>query len=130
MDRNHRRRFSGTGGICCWKVEQGEFFSEIDVRSADRVIVLGKTVADKLFAGVDPIGQMIRVRNLPFRVIGVLAPKGQSMVGQDQDDTAVMPYTTVQRKLLGQQIPSISQAMVSSVSQEASSVTQRQIIDL
>src|SRR5215472_3478049 len=113
-----------------WKVETGEFFADTDVRSADRVIVLGKTVADKLFSGVDPIGQMIRVRNLPFRVVGVLAAKGQSMVGQDQDDTAVVPYTTAQRKLLGQQIPSINQAMVSAVSQQASSVTQRQITEL
>src|SRR5213593_2601448 len=113
-----------------WKVEQGEFFTEIDVRSADRVIVLGKTAADKLFPGLDPVGQMIRVRNLPFRVVGVLAAKGQSMVGQDQDDTAVMPYTSVQRKLLGQQIPSVNQAMVSSVSQQASGVTQSQIADL
>jgi putative ABC transport system permease protein len=117
-------------GIRNWPIDQGEFFTDADVRSASRVIVLGKTVADKLFPGLDPVGQTIRVRNLPFRVVGVLSAKGQSMVGQDQDDTAVMPYTTVQRKLLGQQIPSISQAMVSSISQEASSVTQRQIIEL
>src|SRR5437588_9547256 len=113
-----------------WKVERGEFFLDTDVRSAERVIVLGKTVADKLFSGVDPIGQMIRVRNLPFRVIGVLTAKGQSMVGQDQDDTAVVPYTTSQRKLLGQQIPSINQAMVSAVSPEASAVTQKQVSEL
>ena len=113
-----------------WKVEQGEFFTDADVRSASRVVVLGKTVSEKLFPGIDPIGQTIRVRNLPFRVVGVLAAKGQSMVGQDQDDTAVMPYTTVQRKLLGQQIPSINQAMVSSVSQQASAVTQTQIAEL
>ena len=66
-----------------------------------RVIVLGKTVADKLFPGIDPIGETIRVRNLPFRVVGVLEAKGQSMVGQDQDDTAIMPYTTVQTKAAG-----------------------------
>src|SRR5437870_3327943 len=113
-----------------WKVERGEFFTDLDVRSANRVIVLGKTTADKLFSGVDPVGQMIRVRNLPFRVVGVLAAKGQSMVGQDQDDTAVVPYTTAQRKLLGQQIPSIGSAMVSSISQEATSTTQRQIAEL
>jgi putative ABC transport system permease protein len=113
--------------IRTWKVEQGEFFTDADVRSASRVIVLGKTVAEKLFAGVDPIGETIRVRNLPFRVVGVLSAKGQSMVGQDQDDTAVMPYTTVQRKLLGQQIPSINQAMVSAVSQQATTITQQQI---
>ena len=113
-----------------WNVEEGEFFSEGDVLSASRVVVLGKSVADKLFPGLDPIGQTIRVRNLPFRVIGVLGAKGQSMVGQDQDDTAIMPYTTVQRKLLGQQIPSINQAMVSSISQEATAVTQSQITEL
>ena len=113
-----------------WKVEKGEFFSDLHVRSADRVIVLGKTVADKLFSGVDPVGQMIRVRNLPFRVVGVLAAKGQSMVGQDQDDTAVVPYTTAQRKLLGQQIPSINQAMISAISPEASAVTEKQVAEL
>ena len=113
-----------------WNVERGEFFTDLDVRSADRVVVLGKTVADKLFAGIDPVGQMIRIRNLPFRVIGVLAPKGQSMVGQDQDDTAVVPYTTVQKKLLAQQIPSIHQAMLSSVSAQASAVTEKQVSEL
>jgi len=116
--------------IRSWKVEQGDFFTDADVRSAARVIVLGKSVAEKLFPGLDPIGETIRVRNLPFRVVGVLAAKGQSMVGQDQDDTAVIPYTTAQRKLLGQQIPSINQAMVSSISQEATGVTQRQITEL
>jgi putative ABC transport system permease protein len=116
--------------IRSWKVEQGDFFTDADIRSAARVIVLGKSVADKLFPGIDPIGESIRVRNLPFRVVGVLAAKGQSMVGQDQDDTAVIPYTTAQRKLLGQQIPSINQAMVSAISQEATGVTQRQITDL
>src|SRR5215475_5051984 len=113
-----------------WKVDRGEFFTDADVRTAERVIVLGKTVSDKLFPGTDPIGKIIRVRSLPFRVVGVLAAKGQSLVGQDQDDTAVIPYTTAQRKLLGQQIPSINQAMVSAVSQQATSVTQRQITDL
>jgi putative ABC transport system permease protein len=113
-----------------WKVDQGEFFTESDVRSAARVIVLGKSVAEKLFPGLDPVGETIRVGNLPFRVVGVLAEKGQSMVGQDQDDTAVIPYTTAQRKLLGQQIPSINQAMVSSISEQASAVTQRQITEL
>jgi putative ABC transport system permease protein len=113
-----------------WTVDKGEFFAENDVRTAERVIVLGKSVADKLFGGSDPIGQMIRVRNLPFRVVGVLTAKGQSMVGQDQDDTAVMPYTTVQRKLLGQQIPSINQAMISSISEAASTVTEKQIAEL
>jgi len=113
-----------------WELSEGEFFTAGDVRSAARVIVLGHSVSQELFQGGDPIGQSIRVRNLPFRVIGVLAEKGGSSVGQDQDDTAVTPYTTVQRKLLGQQIPSVSMAMVSAISQEASEVTQSQIISL
>src|SRR5205085_244559 len=110
--------------IRSWKVEQGDFFTDADVRSAARVIVLGKSVAEKLFPGVAPVGETIRVRSRPFRVVGVLAAKGQSMVGQDQDDTAVVPYTTAQRKLLGQQIPSINHAMVSAISQQATGVTQ------
>jgi putative ABC transport system permease protein len=113
-----------------WKVQQGEFFNEADVVSGSRVIVLGKTVADKLFPGMDPVGQTIRVRNLPFRVAGVLEAKGQSMVGQDQDDTAIVPYTTVQRKLAGRTIPAISQAMVTGVSEAGSKLAQNQITDL
>jgi putative ABC transport system permease protein len=116
--------------IRTWKVGEGEFFTDADVRSAARVIVLGKSVAEKLFPGLDPIGETIRVRNLPFRVVGVLTEKGQSMVGQDHDDVAIVPYTTAERKLLGRQILSINQAMVSAISQEASGVTQRQITDL
>ena len=113
-----------------WKVQQGEFFNEADVVSGWRVIVLGKTVAEKLFPGMDPVGQSIRVRNLPFRVAGVLEAKGQSMVGQDQDDTAIVPYTTVQRKLAGRTIPAISQAMVTGVSEAGSKLAQNQITDL
>src|SRR5215470_12210333 len=98
--------------IRSWKVEKGDFFTDADVRSAARVIVLGKTVAERLFPGIDPIGETIRVRNLPFRVVGVLSEKGQSMVGQDQDDVAIVPYTTAQRKLQARQIMSINQAMI------------------
>ncbi|HEY2380359.1 MAG TPA: ABC transporter permease, partial [Terriglobia bacterium] len=65
-----------------WKIARGDFFTDVDIRTAERVVVLGKTVADKLFPGADPIGQIVRVRNLPFRVVGVLDAKGQSMVGQ------------------------------------------------
>ena len=81
-------------------VSSGEFFTGADVRSAARVAVIGQTVADELFGGMDSIGQTIRVRNLPFRVVGVLAAKGQSSFGQDQDDTVLIPYTTAMKKLL------------------------------
>src|SRR4051812_31772982 len=81
-------------------VAAGEFFSEADVTSASRVAVIGQTVANQLFGGMDPVGQTIRVRNLPFRIVGVLEAKGQSQWGQDQDDTLLMPYTTAMKKLL------------------------------
>jgi putative ABC transport system permease protein len=81
-------------------VASGAFFSESDVRSAARVAVIGRTVADQLLLGPESVGQTIRVRNLPFRVVGVLEAKGQSSFGQDQDDTVLIPYTTAMKKLL------------------------------
>ena len=87
--------------IRSWVVEQGSFFSPQDVASSAKVAVLGSTVNEQLFGpDADPIGQIIRVRNQPFRVIGVMASKGQGM-GEDMDDQALTPYTTVQKKLLG-----------------------------
>ena len=114
--------------IRLWQVESGEFFNENDVKSGARVAVLGKTVADNLFAGMDPIGQTLRVRNLPFRVIGVLASKGQSQFGQDQDDTVLIPYTAAQKKLLS--ITHVPMAMVSAVSADATFTAERQITEL
>ncbi|HEV8131694.1 MAG TPA: ABC transporter permease [Acidobacteriota bacterium] len=111
-----------------WPVASGDFFTEGDVRTASRVCVLGKTVADNLFAGLDPVGQTLRIRNLPFRVVGVLAAKGQSQYGQDQDDTVIIPYTTAQKKLL--QISYISNAMISAISAAATFTAERQITDL
>ena len=83
-----------------WPLAQGNFFTDTEVRTAARVIVLGQTVADNLFQGTDPVGQIIRVRNLPFRVAGVLSKKGQSMFGQDQDNIAMMPYTTDRKSVV------------------------------
>jgi putative ABC transport system permease protein len=113
-----------------WNMDAGEFFNEGDVRSASRVIVLGKTVADQLFQGIDPIGQTVRVRNLPFRVVGVLAAKGQSAMGQDQDDLAVVPYTTAQKKLRSSALLWIDNAMVATGSALASRVAETQITEL
>ena len=88
--------------IKSWPMASGSFFTPADVTSAAKVAVIGKTVADMLFGeGVEPIGQVIRVRNQPFKVIGVMGPKGQSGVGQDQDDVIFTPYTTVQKKFRG-----------------------------
>ena len=133
-DQNWYTQVQGTNeefqAIRDWSIQNGDFFSAGDVRSAARVIVLGKTVADNLFLGVNPIGQMVRVRNLPFRVVGILAAKGQSGMGQDQDDTSVMPFTTVQKKLIGQSILHINAAMISCVSPKATYLAEKQITDL
>jgi putative ABC transport system permease protein len=111
-----------------WTVQSGEFFTETDVRTAARVIVLGQTIADNLFPGMDPVGQTVRVMNLPFRVVGVMARKGQDPQGRDQDDTALAPYTTVQKKILGS--PRLQIAYVSAISQDATYTAQTQITDL
>jgi putative ABC transport system permease protein len=114
--------------IRAWSVASGEFFTEGDVRTAARVCVIGKTIVDNLFAGGDPIGQTMRIRNLPFRVIGVLSTKGQNQMGQDQDDTVLVPYTTAQKKMLS--ITHIHQIMVSAISPAATFTAEKQISDL
>jgi putative ABC transport system permease protein len=111
-----------------WTVADGDFFTEADVRAAGRVIVIGQTIADNLFPGADPVGQTVRVSNMPFRVVGVMARKGQDPQGRDQDDTALAPYTAVQKKLLGN--TRVQVAYVSAVSQDATYTAQAQITDL
>ena len=82
-----------------WEIASGENFNDLDVRSAAKVCVIGATVADQLFPESDPVGQMLRIRNLPFRVVGVLAPKGFNTFGQDQDDTVMVPYTSAMKRV-------------------------------
>jgi putative ABC transport system permease protein len=111
-----------------WPVASGAFFTDADVRTAARVIVIGQTLGDNLFPGTDPIGQDIRVMSLPFRIVGVMARKGQDPQGRDQDDVAFAPYTTVQKKILGRDRVQI--AYVSAISQDATYTAQSQITDL
>jgi putative ABC transport system permease protein len=111
-----------------WPVQSGSFFTDADVRTAARVIVIGQTLGDSLFPGTDPVGQDIRVLNLPFRIVGVMARKGQDPQGRDQDDVAFAPYTTVQKKILGRD--RIQIAYVSAISQDATYTAQSQITDL
>jgi putative ABC transport system permease protein len=106
-------------------VASGDFFRETDVRSSARVAVIGQTIVDQVFGGADPVGQTIRVRNLPFRVIGVLAARGQSQWGQDQDDTIVIPYTTAMKKLL-----STTQVQTAYVSAVSESTTAQAVVDI
>ncbi len=84
-----------------WPFAEGAPFSAQDVRSAAKVAVIGKTVATTLFGAEDPLGQVIRVRNVPFVIVGVLAPKGLSLMGQDQDDVVILPYTSAMKRITG-----------------------------
>jgi len=111
-----------------WTIQSGEFFTDSDVRSAARVIVIGQTIVDNLFYGSDPVGQYVRVSDMPFRVVGVLGRKGQDPQGRDQDDVAFAPYTTVQKKILG--TTRIQVAYVSAISADSTYTAQLQITDL
>jgi len=84
-----------------WDLAEGAMFTEADVRSAAKVCILGKTTADKLFPDEDPLGKVIRIKNVPVTVLGVLKAKGVSMMGSDQDDLVITPYTTGMKRLAG-----------------------------
>jgi len=84
-----------------WPLTSGEFFSNADVRAQNKVCVIGRTIVKNLFANEDPVGQLLRVRNVPFKIIGVLKEKGQGAFGQDQDDLLMAPYSTVLYRLGG-----------------------------
>jgi putative ABC transport system permease protein len=115
--------------IRTWPFAEGSSFSRDDVAMAANVAVIGETVRKNLFGATDPIGQTIRISNLPFRVVGVLLPKGTSAaMGQDQDDIIVVPITTLQKKITGQDW--LRWIMVSATSREASYTAQQQITAL
>ncbi|MBX9638121.1 MAG: ABC transporter permease [Nitrosomonas sp.] len=88
-----------------WKIESGTIFTESDLRSAARVVVLGSVTAKNLFGDEDPVGKTIRITNRPFLVVGVLMAKGQSLTGRDQDDNVLIPITTSERQITGNQFP-------------------------
>jgi putative ABC transport system permease protein len=100
-----------------WPMQSGEFFIQRDVVGIAKVCVIGQTVANQLFPDEDPIGQQLRVKNIPFRVIGVLTKKGANLVGQDQDDIVLMPYTTVRKRLEGSAFANVGVALVSARSE-------------
>jgi putative ABC transport system permease protein len=114
-----------------WDVESGFAFTESDVRAATRVVLLGRTVARNLFGELDPVGKTIRIKQSPFLVIGVLAAKGQSLDGRDQDDTAFIPVTTAQTRVFGTQFPgSVRFIVAQAVSAEAMLAAEREITQL
>jgi len=108
-----------------WQTSAGDFFAPEDVTSMRKVAVLGKTVADQLFPGADPVGQQIQIRNVPFQVMGVLAPKGQTASGSDSDDVVLIPYTTAQTALSGRTF--IPQILASTASEGDVAAAQEEI---
>ena len=120
-DQNWATSVQGVGPsyptIRAWAVAKGLFFTEEDVKAATKVAVLGQTVVDNLFVDANPIGQIIRMKGVPFRVLGVLDKKGGSAMGQDQDDLICVPYTTAQKRLMG--VTYIGNIIVSAVSPQA-----------
>ncbi|MFO0876829.1 MAG: ABC transporter permease [Gemmataceae bacterium] len=110
-----------------WPMGAGDFISERDVGGASKVCVLGYTVAMQLFPGTDPIGQQVRIKNIPFRVVGVLEKKGANLVGSDQDDIVLMPFTTVQKRLQGSTFFNLNVIMVSARSEELSRQAEQEI---
>ncbi len=108
-----------------WSTESGVFFGPADVRAMRKVAVLGRTVAANLFPGEDPVGRQIRIRQVPFEVVGVLAAKGQTAEGRDQDDVVIAPYTTVQNRLSGRMF--IAQILASTSSPDEIPAAQREI---
>jgi putative ABC transport system permease protein len=111
-----------------WQTSSGDFFTENDLRGMRKVALIGQTVADNLFPGVDPVGSQIQIRNEPFDIVGVLVKKGQNAVGQDQDDVVIMPYTTAQTRLSGN--TRIWQILVSATSQQDITAAQQEATEI
>src|ERR1043166_8454048 len=111
-----------------WEIAEGRFIHEGDIESAAKVAVIGQTVVTNLFGNDNPVDGVIRIRNIPFRVVGVLAPKGQSAQGTDQDDTIIIPYTTMQKRLM--RITYVQTILIKAVSAERVQEAQEQITSL
>ncbi len=111
-----------------WKIDSGRFFTEGEAKGGAKVVVLGATAAKNLFGGEDPVGKILRIRNVPMEVIGVLAPKGQTPWGQDQDDTAFVPLLTAQRRLFRRTTAnSVQRITVSAIDGDSVSEAEREV---
>ena len=108
-----------------WVVSDGRFISDADVESTAKVALVGQTVAKNLFGDESPLDTIIRIKKIPFRIIGVLGPKGQTGFGNDQDDTIMIPYTTMEKRILG--VTYVQQIVVSAVSADQTQQVQDQI---
>ena len=114
--------------IRSWNLVDGAMFTDQDVRSLAKVAVIGKTVADQLFPNMDPVGQTLRVREIPFKIVGVLEAKGFNLFGQDQDDVVIIPYTSHMRRVSRSTF--VGSILVQAASAEAISRVQRDITNL
>ncbi len=114
-----------------WEIANGASFSEADLRSGARLAILGQITAYNLFGNEDPVGKNIRIANRPFTVIGILAVKGQSLSGRDQDDNVFIPLTTAQRQILGNQFPgSVNYTLVQAKSADSMEAAEAEITRL
>src|SRR6266571_2037681 len=111
-----------------WPITTGSSFTGQDVRSANKVAVIGKTIAEQLYPGEDPIGQIVRIRNVPFTIVGMLLPKGLSVQGQDQDDLIIIPYTSAMKRV--QRVTTVRSINVQTASPVLLNPVQQQIIEL
>ncbi len=110
-----------------WPVRFGGFFTESDVSAAAKVCVVGQTVVEKLFQTTNPMGQTVRIKKIPLEIIGVLEPKGANLVGEDQDNVVLIPYTTVRKRLQGSSFDDVHAIMVSARSLKLMSEAEHQI---
>ena len=114
-----------------WNLSAGRPFTDDDVKSAAKVCLIGQTIADNLFGSIDPVGQVIRIKKIPFTVVGVLEGKGQSPGGQDQDDVIYIPITTAQKKVFGTAFPGMIRViMVKARSTEEMAKAEREITEI
>ncbi|HWA24682.1 MAG TPA: ABC transporter permease [Lacunisphaera sp.] len=114
--------------IRLWSVAAGEMFNEADVKNATKVCVIGQTIANQLFSNMDPVGQTVRIRNIPFKIVGVLAPKGFNYFGQDQDDTMLIPYTSHLKRIARR--PNLNSILIQAQSADRMAKIQQDITDL
>jgi putative ABC transport system permease protein len=122
---------SGMLNVRDWGISSGRAFTDQDVRNAAKVAILGRTVAENLFGEADPVGQAVRIKKIPFTVVGILETKGQSTLGQDQDDTILVPVTTAQKKLFKTLIPGMVRSIrVKAAGPESIRAAEDQIRDL
>ncbi|NTW78378.1 MAG: ABC transporter permease, partial [Syntrophaceae bacterium] len=122
---------SGILEVKDWALVAGRNFLDQDIRSATKVCILGQTVVENLFGGIDPIGQVVRIKKVPFTVIGILELKGQSIMGQDQDDVIYIPVTTAQKKIAASHVPGMVRSiMVKAKSAEYLELAEKQVTEL